>query len=309
MQHLNLSAVKSFRRIDSQFRPHRATEMRDLLRSELGKTYEVAGTQHYLVCAPRGRAKQYAPIFEDIYRTFHGYFSTRGFRIPSPEFPLVAIIFQNRKSFHAYLSRNGMRLNSAMLGYYLPMSNRVLLYETGAPGASTSGRSLAAIPDNLRDNMVHEATHQVAYNTGLHSRIGDNSRWVVEGLATVFEAPSIRNTSSGATSKSRINRGRYIDFQNFAEKRRKPVSLEDFVASDSMLQSSTSNFYSQAWALSSYLVETRPSQYAKYLKRIAERDPLKSYSSKQQVADFKEVFDEDLEWLEVSFLRYMQRLK
>ena len=203
-----------------------------------------------------------------------------------------------------------MRLiNSAMLGYYLPMSNRVLLYETGTLDAPTSGRSLAAIPDNLRDNMVHEATYQVVYNTGLHSRIGDNPRWVVEGLATVFEAPGIRNTSSSATSKFRINRGRYIDFQNFAEKRRKLVSLEEFVASDLMLQSATSDFYSQAWALSFYLVETRPSQYAMHLKRTAERDRLKSYSSKQRVADFKEVFDEDLEWIEVGFLRYLQRLK
>ena len=69
MTRLWLNDVKSFRRIEDKFRPYRAVEMRDRLRREFGKDYEVAGSGCYLVCAPRGPATQYAELFADIYRT------------------------------------------------------------------------------------------------------------------------------------------------------------------------------------------------------------------------------------------------
>src|SRR5262245_20690259 len=40
----------------------------------------------------------------------------------------------------------------------------------------------ASTEAGLKDTMIHEATHQVAFNTGLHSRLGCNPKWVVEGL-------------------------------------------------------------------------------------------------------------------------------
>jgi hypothetical protein len=127
----------------------------------------------------------------------------------------------------------------------------------------------------------------------------------------VFEADGVRDRSrSGSrTAKSRINRGRFIGFQNFVQRRRKPDSLESFVASDTMLRRSPLDFYAQSWALSFYLMETRSRQYASYLKTIAARDPLKSYDKSARVADFKEAFGKDLAWLETGFLRFIDDLK
>ena len=97
---------------------------------------------------------------------------------------------------------------------------------------------------------MHEATHQAAYNTGLHSRIGGNPRWVVEGLATVFEAPGIRNSSANSGVKTRLNRERFLRFGNYAKARRKSGSLESFISSNDLFDSDVYDAYSQAWAFS-----------------------------------------------------------
>jgi hypothetical protein len=327
MTRLRLNDVKSFRRIEDKFRPYRAVEMRDRLRREFGKDYEVAGSGCYLVCAPRGRAKQYAELFADIYRTFRANFGARGFRLSKPEFPLVAIVLRDRKSFHAYQRADGVPIRGQLLGYYHPVSNRVALFEPRTVAVSknrwawqpplavaqlkTRFDTFGTIEASLEDTIIHEATHQVAFNTGLHTRIGPTPRWVVEGLATVFEADGVRhrNTVGIASAKSRINRGRFIGFQNYVGKRRKPKSLESFIADDKLPGLTALDFYGQSWALSFYLMETRSGQYAGFLKQIAARDPLKPYTATQRVADFKTAFGSDLDWFEVRFLRYFDQLK
>ena len=128
------------------------------------------------------------------------------------------------------------------------------------------------------------------------------------GLALVFEAPEIRDSTGSRAVKKRMNPERYMWFGNFAKTRRKQKSLAAFVGRDTMFQTATLDAYSQAWALSFYLMETRPSKYSGYLKKIAQRDPLKPYPSKQRIADFTDAFGKDLDWLDVEFLRFMKRL-
>src|SRR5262249_7000897 len=129
-------------------------------------------------------------------------------------------------------------------GGALPNSHDLGYADEGAWGA---------IEASLKDTMIHEATHQAAFNTGLHSRIGETPKWVVEGLATVFEAPGIRNSGASANPKMRINRERFVWFGNFVRSRRKPQSLEAFLSGDDLFKSDALDAYSQAWALSFFL--------------------------------------------------------
>ena len=345
---IKLKSVTSFRRVSSRFRSHAPNIIRSQLLKEFGKSFEVVGTRHYLVCAVRGRARQYAEIFESLYRTFHLHFSTRGFEIDEPQFPLVALVFPDRQNFTEYCERDGIKASKGLLGYYLMTSNRVALYDAAkeplaanvppslghqfkkGPGTIAGsaghrpkvGRVLgttvpapslnhvfATVQGNLKDTIIHEATHQVAFNTGLHSRIGAHPKWVIEGLATVFEAPGIRDGSRNRSAKNRINRSRYLWFQNFVKTRRRPKSLAEFVGSDAMFQTQVLDAYSEAWALTFYLIETRPRKYARLLKTIAERDPLTHYSSNQRIEDFKTVFGDNLDFLDADFLRFIERLK
>jgi hypothetical protein len=293
---IDLDAVSSYRKLSPQFRRFDTVEMRNELKREFGASYEVSSTQHYLVCAAPGKGRAYADLFEQVYRNFQRYFSTRGFRIPEPEFPLVAIVFPEREGFVKYCRDDDVSPAPGLMGYYLRSSNRVALYN---PGGDES---------QLRDTIIHEATHQVAFNTGLHGRVGETPKWIVEGLATVFEAPGVRDGSHKSATQTRLNRDRYVWFGDFSKSRRPDKSLAEFLAGDELFQRATLDAYSQAWALSFFLIETRPSDYARYLRTVADRDPMQPYPAEERLADFRSAFGADLEWLDTEFLRFFEKL-
>jgi hypothetical protein len=332
--------VRKFRKISPQFNGWAGNVLRDQLRRELGKTFDVVGTRHYAVCAVGdAKARAYAETFEDLFRTFQMHFSVRGFKINEPEFPLVAIVFPEYDSFARYAKADNVAVSRNLKGYYLSTSNRIALYEESGSASArllpiASPRDLCArsghegtgwacattpfafetqppawgaIEANLKDTMIHEATHQAAFNTGLHSRIGESPKWVVEGLATVFEAPGIRNAN--ASVKTRINRERFVWFGSFNKSHRKPQSLESFLANDDLFKSDALDAYSEAWALTFFLIETRPRLYAEYLRTIAARDPLLAYPADARVADFKKTVSKELPLLEAEYLRFIAGIK
>ena len=100
------------------------------------------------------------------------------------------------------------------LGHYDPTTNRVFLFDaTKDAGYDWSENA---------DTIIHEATHQTAYNVGVHKRFIAAPRWVVEGLATMFEARGVWNAQYDRTQTDRINRGRLLDFRDYAATRRQP---------------------------------------------------------------------------------------
>lgn len=312
--------VTSFKPLTGAFRPYTSGEARDVLRRELGSPFEVLGTGHYIVCAHSGRGQALAQEFEDLYRKFHVYFSARGFTIREPEFPLIAIVFPDQKAFARYASRDGIQAGPSLKGYYHPLSNRIALFDADrtisrnhqpddALSTALADTAWGAVEADLQDTIVHEATHQVAFNCGLHSRTGTNPKWAVEGLATVFESPGIRDPGNRSTLLSRVNRERFVWFGNYAKGRRKPKSLAAFVSTDDLFASSALDAYSQAWALTFYLIETRSSNYARYLQTVVNRDPLKPYGPEARLADFQQAFGKDLTVLEADFLRFIATIR
>lgn len=321
LHHLPIRKVKSFRSVAPRFRGYPAVDLRRRLLKELGKDFEAAGTVHYLVLAPKGRAKKFAAIFEDVYRTLSSHFSARRFRIKKPQYPLVAIVFPTRLAFLDYARRDGVNA-VGMAGYYHRLTNRVALYDTRGPNSAARepadgntrtayGRltGMRGVQSQLFDIIVHEGTHQAAFNTGLHARLSRTPKWVVEGMATVFEAPGIRNRSGRRGARSRINRDQYLRFRNFMKSRRKDNSLEAFLASDTMFHRSVLDAYAQSWALSFYLIENRSNEYSRYLRLVAERNPLTDYTKKQRLDDFKKAFGNDLQRIENDFLKWIARLR
>jgi Protein of unknown function (DUF1570) len=332
--------VSNFRQISPRFSPWSFSIVRDQLQREFGKSFSVAATRHYLVCAHEDRrARAYAETFEELFRTFQMYFSVRGFKVPEPEFPLVAIIFPSGDAFFKYAAREKVAAVRGLKGYYLLTSNRIALFEEGDdrlswndpagdvpelfawgegpsvastrdfPFAIGSSSVYASIQGSLKDTMIHEGTHQAAFNTGLHTRVGVNPKWIVEGLATVFEAPGVRNSSANTGVKSRLNHERQMWFGNFAKARRKPQSLESFIVNDDFFDQNVLDAYSQAWALTFFLNETRPRNYADLLRAMAARDPLLGYPPEARLADFQKAVTKDLKLLEAEFLRFMAELR
>ncbi|HUY36285.1 MAG TPA: DUF1570 domain-containing protein [Pirellulales bacterium] len=293
--------AKQVRRISPSFRGYSAAELRSRLSGELGKSFEISGTGHYLVAHAPGQKDYWSRRFEDLYRSFVHYFSVRGFRLSEPEFPLVAIVFRNQRDFLRYAERDGAKMSSQVLGYYSPASNRVSLFDIGGGNASAGDWHANA------DTIIHEATHQTAFNTGVHTRFGVTPRWLAEGLGTMFEAKGVWNSTQHSSRGDRLNRGRLARFKNYVS-RRPAGSLPEFVSSDRIFGTDPDAAYAEAWALSFFLVETRPRQYSQLLARTAGRPAFRAYPAAERLADFSAVFGKDLRLLEAHYLKFMEEI-
>jgi len=315
---LNIPELTAMERLNERFRADSTSTFRTELSREFGRQYDVAGSTHYLICAPRGHGSKYADLFEQIYRDVEQFYRVRGFRITKPDVPLVAVVFASQKEFFAYCVKDKVAPNPGLMGYYSLVTNRVALFDTGGAFRSASVETskdndsiiaLSGITGQTASTIVHETIHQVGYNIGIHTRLGETPLWLVEGLATVLEPTSMRNRRNNQDSIQRVNPERYDWFQDKYRPQRPAGSLARLIASDQSFQQHTLSAYSEAWALTFFLLENpaRRRNLVTYLQKVADRDSGKTYPTKERLADFQSVFG-DLSRLEVEFLRYMDRL-
>jgi hypothetical protein len=293
----------SFAKVADGFRSYSQSEMRGALQREFGGAFQVSGTGHYLVVHPAGQRDQWAPRFEELYRSFAHYFTSRGMNPSPPTFPLVAVVFPTRGQFDLYVRRTGGVASPNVLGYYSPLTNRIVLYDmVGASGDQQQWFVNA-------ETIIHEATHQTAFNTNVHNRYALPPRWVAEGLGTMFEAPGVWNSRYFTSQSDRINRDMLRLFQNYAATQRPAGRLAEFVSSDRPFSTNPDAAYGEAWALTFFLVETQAGKYVRYLRRTNERAAFTDYSSAERLRDFTDVFGTNLALLEAHYLRFIQSLK
>ena len=67
--------------------------------------------------------------------------------------------------------------------------------------------------------------------------------------------------------------------------------------------------YAEAWALTFFLVETMPRDYARFLQKTAQRPTFQDYSASDRYADFTSVFGNDFRMLDARFTRYLKDFK
>jgi hypothetical protein len=293
--------AQEYRKTSETFSPYSTSVLRGMLQKEFGQKFEVSGTGHFLVVHLAGQ-KQWADRFEEMYRSSLMYFTVRGFSITNPQFPLVAIVFPTQDDFRRYAAHDAVPAGAGLLGYYSPQTNRVALFDIGDGKANS---------EQTKQNMatvVHEASHQTAFNTGIHSRWSPPPRWVAEGLGTMFEAPGVGDSRSFPSERDRVNQGRLKDFKQLLAKR-KPAAFVELINSDRQFDHDPIAAYAEAWAFTFFLVEKTPRDYAKYLAKTASRPPFTLYGSAQRLKDFTDVFGENMAMLDARFLRFIDELK
>jgi len=292
-----------YRKTSSRFRSYSPSELRAGLLRELGRDFEVRGTGHYMVAHPRGQRDRWPQRFEDLYRSFVHYFAVRGFKLNEPPFPLIGIVCKDRQDFYRFAASQGSPAGGGILGYYELASNRIILYDM------TSNKADSANWQQNAATIIHEATHQTAFNTGIHSRYTPPPFWVAEGLATLFEAPGVYDSRFNTRRSDRINRQRFEHFRKLVAPKHRPELIAELIASDRLFRASPTAAYAEAWALTFCLMETQPRKYADYLARTARRPPFKPYTARQRTSDFTAVFGDDWPMLEARFLRFMAEIK
>tara|TARA_B100000029_G_scaffold406840_1_gene407570 strand:- start:1005 stop:2237 length:1233 start_codon:yes stop_codon:yes gene_type:complete len=306
----------------TRFRPEGSQALGNRLAAELDKRlgpgFAVHRTRHYTIVSsadPRF-AKWVGTLFERLRTAFLAYWKGRGVRLDAPEFPLVAIVLKDRQQFAKYVQAKTRVDPTRVTGFYNILTNRIILYDIarvpGRPPAATAveiQRRLGSAPQAIA-TVVHEAAHQVAYNSGLNRRLADNPLWLVEGMAVFFETPDLRSRS-GWRTVGKVNLPRLVRFADFVRRRRQAGSLQTLVESDRRFRDDqqAADAYAEAWALNYFLLRTRKKSYGEYLERIGKKGVLRWDGPETRREDFEKAFGADWDTLDRAFLKYMSRVK
>ncbi len=292
--------AKDARKLGGGFVGYSSEEMVARLRAEFDRNFDVTPTAHFVVVHPRGPWRSWPERLEMLYGSFTHYMSVRGFQVRSPVTPLVAVVYRNQDAYFDHAAASGAQLHANTLGHYDPASNRAFLFDVGEAGGGAGWAANA-------ETVIHEATHQTAYNVGVHRRLTEQPRWTVEGLAMMFEARGVWNASAVRQPAERINRGRLEYFRQTADERQADW-LARLVASDVPFATDALSAYAEAWTLTFYLCETRPQAYSGYLARVAAREAFTKYSPVERMQDFMAAFGDDVELLTAQAGRFVGEL-
>jgi Protein of unknown function (DUF1570) len=304
-------------KLDRPFVRFNSSELARALCDELGPDFEAVQTRHYVI-ATRG-SREYAQwcgdLFERLLGAFLDHWRGAGVPLEEPKWPLPAIIFSNEADFKVYATADAGEFAADSKGYYSIPSNRIVLYDlTATKGkkrattASEIKRRAAAASFNMA-TVVHEATHQIAFNSGMHTRLADNPLWLTEGMAMYFETPDLDGTQGWKTI-GEINRPRLTRFLDFVRKRRKRDSIASLVSgTDRFIDAhKATDAYAESWALTYFLNDRHRDQYVGYLQRLAKKQPMIWDEHEARLAEFQSAFGSDLKALDAEFLRFMKAL-
>ncbi len=297
------SQIADLQQSSNSFKPTSKDELRTKLVEEFGANYTVSRTAHFLVVHPPGNYHKWAAPFEELYLRFGHYFSSRGFQVPDPEFPLVAVVLNTREEFDRFLSRH-QSADPQILGYYAPNSNRIITYRQETDPHT-------GLPANMQDlsTIVHEAAHQTAFNTGIHSRYSVTPRWASEGLAIMFESRGVNNSQYFGQLEQRVHRAQLDAMFMLANRGGQQVSIGDLIASDEAFRSDPNYAYALSWGLTFFLAETKQREYFAYLEKSAAAEKFGDYGSRERLEDFAASFGGNLDELEQRMWKYLGKLR
>lgn len=285
--------------IEGDYHPVSVAELRNQLRSEFGKDFEVLATKHFLVVQPRGRGDRWPQLFEQCHRGFLAYMSKRGVRVRNGRFPMVAVIYPDQWAMYEEFKRLDLDV-SRVAGLYSNNSNRVMTHDGGR---------LESIAATVR----HEAAHQSAFNSGVHSRVNDTPKWITEGIGQMFEPAAMTDRLSSALLADRVNRESLAVIQtSYSDVRDDSFAADvmQLVSDDTMFKDDAlvTRAYAVSWAMMFYLSERQPQAFAEILNHTATRRPFVRYERLERLADFERIVGIDPLEFSRRLSRYLQSL-
>jgi hypothetical protein len=287
------------------------------LLAELPQGFEVLQTKHYIVCfdTTRGYAQWCASLFERLHDAFQNYWKQAGLELVESTRPHIVVIFSTKSR---YVEESADELGPAaenVVGYYNLMSNRVVTFDlTGMDllnprgGGSRNGLEILRSPAaaGLVATLVHEATHQMAFNCGMHQRLAPIPLWVSEGLAMYFETPDLES-ARGWRGVGQINRPRLDHWRTH----HRAGAIEKMMISDELFRipRDALDLYAESWALTYFLLKTRKPAFVEYMRILGQKPSLSEDSSQQRREDFHAAFGVDASELEIMLERFMTKVR
>ena len=282
------------------------------LQQEFGSQFHVQSSAHYLICssAPAVHTNRCTAALERLFKGFFAFWKNRGLPLSHSPNQLVVVLHADAEIYQQHGRDELGDAVSSVHGYYSQKTNRVNLLATDvAQRNGISGGANGFLAARVMATVIHEATHQLSYNSGLQTRLAPHPLWFSEGLAVFFEPPNLK-TQTGYQpigSISPLHLGTY----RAASRVGKIMKLEELVSHDRAFRESATirMAYAQSWALTYFLVRTRREEFLTYLQIQGAKQSLSAYSPEGRLRDFETAFDGTMRELQREFQRYMQRLK
>lgn len=287
------------------------------------------------------RADERIQLLETVYECFLLRFYAYGVKLEIPTERLKVLLFNDYKQYRLFADKIGPELASAS-GFWEHERNTSVFFDHGTNdtfkalkkfsdelqqrkkeavrdrdlGAATLVRLADTIEllieiereDSDISVVSHEATHQMAGNTGLLPRHVRIPSWVHEGLATYFETPDGATWAGvGAVNEERLDWYRALD-------RDRVHSNIGFIVGDQIFDyagslGSTLHAYGQAWALTNFLLEKHFDKLMTFYRRLGELPP-DTFLSQEII---NQIFDECVgisrDKLDEQWRAYMKTLK
>lgn len=288
------------------------------------------------------RAHERLKLLEDVYQTFLLLFHAQDIELDIPDKRLMVVLFNEYDDYLEFATGHSPALASAA-GFYNPHLNISVFFDNGTTARYKSIQKLIkGLKDQVEESkksggnnarlvnfvktldllmeveresadvsvISHECTHQMAGNTGLLPRHVDIPRWVHEGLATYFEAPSDAAWAGiGAVNEERI------DFYRALAEHDKLHSTVDFIVGDQIFDHAGGYIgnilhgYAQAWALTHYLVENRLPQLVDYYKMLGNLPPDVTLNPTLLIELFDRAMQSDHKTIDQEWRKHMRTLK
>ncbi|MEZ6042609.1 MAG: DUF1570 domain-containing protein [Planctomycetaceae bacterium] len=302
---------------DSPFTRFNSDELSAYLRGITGPEFGITKTPHYVICS--NSSPEYAEFCGKLLERVHGEFfdlfehETRPF-IVQPTAPLPIIILATNQELVAFGKTQHPDVSfEDTPGYYSVRENQVLMHDlSGEPQRSSISsirKKLSGMPRQV-STVVHEAVHQLAFNSGLQVRMADNPLWFSEGLSLWFEPASVRSTLLW-NRPGQVNPVHQPLFRSQIIGERLVLPLQQLVASDAPFQNAdqVAAAYSESWALMTWLIRKDPEGMDRFMKAISQRKPLKQLTPDERSLEFQSAFEESLDEIETSLIPYIGRMR
>ena len=310
--------VHSRRTVDAPSTASTPREEGHRILAELPAGFDLLVTRHYVICfdTSRAYAQWSGALFEKLHDAFLNYWRKAGVEVEAPRRPLVVVIFSDRERYEAHAARDLGAAADRVVGYYNLMSNRVTTFDlTGSDqlarrpttSAARAGLEILASPEaaGLVSTLVHEASHQMAFNCRMHRRLAPVPVWISEGVATFFETPD-----PGGRGWKRIGGVNRPRLDTFLAGYRAGV-LDEIVRGDEPFRASEGaiDAYARAWALTAFLAQTRKGALVEYINAIGAKPPLSPDGPEERLRDFVAAFGVEPHELEQPLMKFLARWK
>ncbi len=256
---------------DKPFTPFSADQLKKEILKDLPPGFDTIKTAHYLIFYNTSRGLR--PLVQCAVRTplhiLHHVLDAPRLQTSRTETPLVILIYADQATYARQSTDELQGIANRVIGFYSLQTNRVKTYDlTGAQSVRQPGdnkrmdsvqiNELFSLPSTttMVATVIHEATHQIAFNCGLQQRFADIPLWVSEGLAMYFETPDL-SYGKGWRTIGEINPPRLERFQSYLL-RRPADSLETLIVDDKRFRGRDAqtalDAYAEAWALNYFLL-------------------------------------------------------